>query len=123
MTEYHSVQAFAREEPRVELIESMLRSLLSLVELEYQGEPVQVDGFRFRDPEQWRTANESSLQQNLGSLSTVCNCHCRFCYEDGNPPGLFEKEPRFVGMQEARTRARYLRDGRGLPRESKGVSP
>ena len=120
MTEYHSVGAFAREEPRVELIETMLRSLLALVELEYRGEPVPVDGFRFRDLEDWRTANESSLQQNLGSLSTVCNCHCRFCYEDGNPPGLFEKEPPFVGIQEARTRERYLRDGRGLPRESKG---
>ena len=120
MTEYHSVQAFGREEPRVELIEATLSSVLALVELEYQGQSVQVDGFRFRDLEQWRSVSESSLQQNLGSLSTVCNCHCRFCYEDGNPPGLFEKEPRFVGLREARTRERYLRDGRGLPRESKG---
>jgi uncharacterized Fe-S cluster-containing radical SAM superfamily protein len=120
VTEYHSVGAFAREEPRVELIEAMLRSLLSLVELEYQGERVQVDGFRFRRLEDWRTVNESSLLQNLGSLSTVCNCHCRFCYEDGNPAGLFEKEPRFVSIQEAKTRERYLREGRGLPRESKG---
>ena len=113
MTEYHSVQAFGREEPRVELIEATLSSVLALVELEYQGQSVQVDGFRFRDLEQWRSVSESSLQQNLGSLSTVCNCHCRFCYEDGNPPGLFEKEPRFVGLREARTRERYLRDGRG----------
>ena len=120
MTEYHGVGAFAREEPRVELIEAMLRSLLALVELEHEGKPVPVDGFRLRSLEAWRTARESSLQQNLGSLSTVCNCHCRFCYEDGNPPGLFEKEPRFVGIEEALTRGRYLRDGRGLPRESKG---
>lgn len=114
------MQAFAREEPRVELIEAMLRSLLPLIELEFEGQPVQVDGFRLRDLDAWRTVRETSLQQNLGSLSTVCNCHCRFCYEDGNPPGLFTKEPRFVGMQEARTRRRYLHDGRGLPRESKG---
>lgn len=120
MTEYHSVRAFAREEPRVELIESMLRSVLALVELEFEGEPVQVDGFRLRDLEDWRTVNETSLQQNLGSLSTVCNCHCRFCYEDGNPPDLFDKEPRFVSISEALTRRRHLHDGRGLPRESKG---
>lgn len=120
MTEYHSVKAFAREEPRIELIEATLRSLLSVVELEYEGEPVKVDGFRLRDLEDWRTAPDTSLQLNLGSLSTACNCRCEFCYEDGNPPGLFAREPRFVGLQEACTRARYLRDGRGLPRESKG---
>ena len=120
MTEYHSVRAFAREEPRIELIESMLRSVLALVELEHEGAPVQVDGFRLRDLEAWRTVDETSLAQNLGSLSTVCNCHCRFCYEDGNPPGLFEREPPFVSVQEAQTRGRYLRDGKGLPRESKG---
>lgn len=120
MTEYHSVKAFAREEPRIELIEAMLRSILEVVELESEGQPVKVDGFRLRDLEQWRTAPEDSLQLNLGSFSTACNCHCRFCYEDGNPPGLFEKEPRFLSLSEARTRGRYLRDGCGLPPESKG---
>jgi hypothetical protein len=119
--EYHSVKAFAREEPRIELIEATLRSLLSLVELEYEGEPVKVDGFRLRNLEAWRTAPATSLQLNLGSLSTRCNCRCAFCYEEGNPPGLFETEPPFVGLQEARTRARYLRDGRGLPLESKST--
>lgn len=119
MTEYHSAKAFAREEPRIELIEATLRSLLSLVELEFKGEPVKVDGFRLRNLEDWRTAPETPLQLNLGSLSTACNCHCEFCYEEGNPPGLFETEPRFVGLHEARTRARYLHDGRGLPPESK----
>jgi hypothetical protein len=121
VTEFHSVKAFAREEPRIELIEATLRSLLALVELEFEGQPVQVDGFRLRDLEDWRTAPEESLQPNLGSLSTVCNCSCAFCYEQGNPPGLFETEPRFVGMREARTRRRYLHDGRGLPRESKST--
>lgn len=119
VTEYHSVKAFAREEPRIELIEATLRSLLALVELEFEGEPVKVDGFRLRDLEDWRTAPDAALQVNLGSLSAACNCRCEFCYEEGNPPGLFEREPRFVGLQEARTRARHLRDGRGLPRESK----
>lgn len=119
MTEYHSVKAFAREEPRIELIEATLRSLLHLVEFEYEGEPVKVDGFRLRNLEDWRTASGTSLQLNLGSLSTACNCRCSFCYEDGNPPGLFETEPRFVGLEEARTRARHLHDGRGLPLESK----
>jgi hypothetical protein len=119
VTEYHSVKAFAREEPRIELIEATLRSLLSLVALEYEGEPVQVDGFRLRNLEDWRTAPGTSLQLNLGSLSTTCNCRCEFCYEGGNPPGLFEADPRFVGLEEAGTRAKYLRDGRGLPLESK----
>jgi len=119
MTEFHSVRAFAREEPRIELIEATLRSLLALVELEFEGQPVQVDGFRLRNLEDWRTARETSLQLNLGSLSTTCNCRCEFCYEQGNPPGLFETEPRFVGVQEARVRRKYLHDGRGLAHESK----
>jgi wyosine [tRNA(Phe)-imidazoG37] synthetase (radical SAM superfamily) len=120
MTEYHGIKAFAREEPRIELIAEMLESILALVDLECEGEPVRVDGFRLRDLEAWRTAPELSLEQNLGSLSTACNCRCTFCYEDGNPPGLFDREPRFVSPQEALTRRRYLHDGRGLPRESKG---
>jgi hypothetical protein len=120
MVEFHTAKAFAREEPRVELIESMLRSLLEVVELECEGQPVRVDGFRLRNLDDWRTVHETSLEQNLGSLSTACNCKCTFCYEDGNPKGLFEKQPRFVSLAEARTRQRYLHDGRGLFRESKG---
>jgi len=120
MNEFHTVRAFVREEPRIALIDAMLKSLLSVVELEFEGRPVSIDGFRLRDPEDWRSARENSLLQNLGSLSTACNCKCAFCYEDGNPDGLFEKEPRFVGLDEARTRMRHLHDGRGLFRESKG---
>jgi hypothetical protein len=120
MTEYHSVKAFAREEPRVELIEAMLHSVLAVVDLEFEGRPVRVDGFRLRNLEDWRTVRETSLQQNLGSLSTACNCACTFCYEDGNPESLFVKEPRFVSLAEAQTRRRHLHDGRGLFRESKG---
>ena len=77
----------------------MLKSVLELVDLEFEGEPVRVDGFRLRDLEEWRTAPEASLEQNLGSLSTACNCKCTFCYEEGNPPGLFDREPRFVSVQ------------------------
>ena len=40
MDEFHTAKAFAREEPRVELIESMLRSLLDVVDLEFEGQPV-----------------------------------------------------------------------------------
>ena len=120
MGEFHTAKAFAREEPRVELIESMLRSILDVADLECDGRPVRVDGFRLRNLDDWRTVHETSLQQNLGSLSTACNCRCAFCYEDGNPRGLFEKQPRFVSMTEARTRLRHLHDGKGLFRESKG---
>jgi hypothetical protein len=120
MDELHSVRAFVREEPRVALIDALLRSLLEVVELESEGRPVEVDGFRLRDPEHWRTVRENSLLQNLGSLSTACNCTCTFCYEDGNPDGLFEKEPRFVSLEEARARLHHLHDGWGLFRESKG---
>jgi hypothetical protein len=115
----HTAKAFSREEPRIELIQALLESVLPLVELECEGRPVRVDGFRLRDPEQWRTANELSLQQNLGSLSTACNCHCSFCYEDGNPPGLFERRPTYVTLQEAHARLRLLHDGKGMARESK----
>jgi hypothetical protein len=120
LMEFHTAKAFARDEPRVELIEAMLKSVLQVVELEFEGKPVKVDGFRLRDLESWRTANETSLQDNIGSLSTACNCRCSFCFEAGNPPGLFEKRPTFVSLQEAETRRRYLRDGKGLLRESKG---
>ena len=71
MTEFHSVKSFIREEPRVELIESMLKSILDVVELEFDGQPVRVDGFRPRNIDDWRTVRETSLEQNLGSLSKI----------------------------------------------------
>ncbi len=117
--EYHTTRAFAREEPRIELVEAMLKSVLAVAELECEGHPVRVDGFRLRDAEDWRTVREATLQQNLGSLSAACNCHCTFCYEDGNPDGLFENEPRFVSLQEASARSALVHDGRGLMRETK----
>jgi hypothetical protein len=53
--EFHRARAFARDEPRVELIERLLKSILQVAELEYDGKPVKVDGFRLRDLNQWRT--------------------------------------------------------------------
>ena len=126
MSEFHTAKAFAREEPRVELIESMLRSLLDVVDLEFEGRPVRVDGFRLRNLDDWRTVRETSLQTNLGSFSTACNCKCAFCYEEGNPKGLFEKQPRFVSMSEARTRFVTCTTAEGCcasPRASSSRSP
>ena len=66
MTEFHTTKAFIREEPRIQLVESLLRSLLDVVDLEFEGQPVRVDGFRLRNLDDWRTVHETSLQQNLG---------------------------------------------------------
>ena len=97
----------------------MLESILPLIEFESQGQPVAVDGFRLRNLESWRTANEVSLQQSLGSSRPPATATAPSAMRTAIPRASL-KRPTYVSLEEAETRRRYLHDGRGLFRESKG---
>lgn len=104
---------YLRTEPRIWLIKRQLEAILNLVDLEKDGEPVNVDGFRLKNLSQWIDCN-SSLYTNLGAVSGYCNCDCIFCYEKGNPLP-FSKE--LISLEEVKTRIKYYshEKKKGLP--------
>lgn len=110
-------RASARHEPRITAIAELVSALLDMVDLEVSGSVVQVDSFRLRAEEDWRTMREASLLTNLGSLSAVCNLHCEFCYEIDRPVESVSKRQPFISIAEAAARTRSYGGGRGLFRE------
>ncbi len=109
-TVYESTDIVCLTEPRIELIARQLESLLQVVELEYNGQAVQVDGFRLRNPSDWLATGPDLSLSNLGSLSGACNCACEFCYELGQPPDAPIKSQarrRPLSVEEARTRLNH----------------
>ncbi|GAB4346730.1 MAG: DUF512 domain-containing protein [Candidatus Abyssubacteria bacterium] len=100
-------------EPRLSYIRRLLHSLQCLVELEADGQPVRIDGFRLRNPNQW-LAPGGGADDILAHAATRCNLSCRFCYNHGAPATL-EQAPRPPDLEfdEIRTRIEhYVPSGR-----------
>ena len=83
-------------EPRLTYIRRLLESLLDVVELEADGRPVKVDGFRLKDPAQWLSPG-GGAGDIIAHAATRCNLNCRFCYNKGTAPIL---APRPRGPEE-----------------------
>ncbi len=105
---YEPIESVRRPEPRIELIQTMLESLLAVIDFEYNGKVVKVNGFRLKNLAQWCTGS-GDLFRNLGCFSTACNGNCEFCYRKGNPaPGILAcglQHP-FLTREEVETRIR-----------------
>ncbi|MBN1461332.1 MAG: radical SAM protein, partial [Armatimonadetes bacterium] len=67
----------------LELIAKTLGRALQFGEFRNGAGPVSVDSFRLRDLAQWSNYGVASLEANIGSISSYCNCNCEFCYEKG----------------------------------------
>lgn len=95
-------------EPRIDLVHARLRALLRVVQLESGGVPVEIDGFRLRDPGQWRSRVGSPLSE-LWHISTACNMRCPFCYEEGDPVGssVLNEPAEMATVEEIEARLRY----------------
>ena len=117
--EYQNMANAALYEPRIEYIARQLRDILSLVELESDGQPVEVDGFRLRNHADWADARLASPCDILLQASSQCNLNCVFCYNRGGLDSL-----RWGGnspeeeLREMETRLRYYN-----PRAGKGLFP
>lgn len=79
-------------EPRLTYIRKLLQSLLSVVELEYNEEPLHISGFHLKRPSQWLRPG-GGASDLLAQTATCCNLRCRFCYNLGSPPA-FQSIPR-----------------------------
>jgi hypothetical protein len=98
-------------EPRISHIKRVLESLLSVITLESNGEPVKVDGFRLKDLREWLVPSAGDPAEVFDQLASRCDCDCNFCYLRGNPPSLALEQPTRKSdeeWQEARTRLRYF---------------
>jgi hypothetical protein len=104
MIRYKDPEAFAIPEPRIRDIAHQLERLLGLVELEADGRPVKVGGFRLRDLSQWRDHVANNAMNALTPISSVCNSKCEFCFEENVP---YAREQSLMPLEEARTRLKY----------------
>jgi MoaA/NifB/PqqE/SkfB family radical SAM enzyme len=75
-------------EPRIDFIKRQLEAILSVVELEVQGQPVEIEGFRLRSLHDWLVPSKCDPIEVFGHLATRCNCDCVFCYLKGNPSSV-----------------------------------
>jgi len=104
-------------EPRIELIKRQLESLLSVVKLEVNGKPVQINGFRLKDPSDWLVSGSGDPSEILEYSASRCNCDCVFCYNKGNPPSLAlrsDKRSATDEFNEIKARLDYFSPAEGL---------
>jgi hypothetical protein len=104
MVELKDPHSFALVEPRIACMARELQRILSFVDLESDGTPVQIDGFRLRDLSQWQNHVAASALSALRPISGVCNSRCEFCFEYGLP---FAREASLMPLGEATTRLKY----------------
>lgn len=104
---YETVDSILLTEPRIEAIRRELQALLAVVELESNGQPVTIDGFRLRSIADWADY-PTSLSDIFWHLSSACNFNCEFCYEKGNPPDFpIQNTPRMATPEEIATRLHH----------------
>ncbi len=111
--DYQNIASAAFYEPRIELIKKLIESILTLIEFEYNGKSVKVDGFRLKDLNDWLVTTTGEPSEILDQAASRCDCDCVFCCNKGNPPLICvsnsphsrspEKE-----FDEIRTRIRYF---------------
>ncbi len=101
-------------EPRLPYIRQWMELILSIVDFEYQGKPVRIDGFRLKRPDQWLKPGGGAADI-LAQAATRCNLKCRFCYNLGSPP-VFKETSRKAEAeyQEILTRIAYYVPGSKL---------
>ncbi len=97
-------ESLAVIEPRIRYLAREIRRLLSLVELEKDGQPVEVDGFRLRELSQWCDNQAASALDAILPISGRCNSRCAFCFEQNVP---FVRDTSFMDESEAYTRLRH----------------
>jgi len=104
---YEAVLSYSRNEPRIDVIRNGLERALRLGEFIGEGRALAVDGFRLRDLAQWAYYGAGSLEDNIGSISSYCNCDCDFCYEKGTRETGIALGRVQLSLQEVATRLKY----------------
>jgi Radical SAM superfamily. len=85
---YQNARNAAFYESRIDLIKKLLEALLPLVELERDGQPTEVDGFRLRNLQDWLVPSSGDPSEVFDYTGSHCNCDCVFCCNKGNSPSV-----------------------------------
>ena len=110
---YEALPSYSRNDPRLELIAKGLERALRLGEFRSNGRPLPIDGFRLRDLAQWANSPVPSLEGNIGSISSYCNCDCEFCYEKGTRGAAIAFGRAQLSLRELATRIKYYSREKG----------
>jgi len=106
-TRYEALLSYSRNEPRLELIAKELERALRFGEFYNDEGPLPIDGFRLRNLVQWANYPVASLEANIGSISSYCNCNCEFCYEKGTRGANIAFGRAQLSLSELATRTKY----------------
>lgn len=104
---YEAILSYSRNEPRLEVIKTGLERAMRLGRFLANGRALAVDGFRLRDLAQWASYPVASLEDNIGSISSYCNCDCDFCYEKGTRGTDIALGRVQLSLREVETRLKY----------------
>jgi hypothetical protein len=112
-----SLAAYARNDPRFEVIHNGLRRALRMGRFGRNGRVLDVDGFRLRNLAQWAKHHVSTLSEYVGAISSYCNCDCEFCFQKGSRGAGIALGRTQLSLMEVDTRLRYYSadQGTGLP--------
>ncbi len=109
---YHNVLNASFYEPRISLIQSVIESVLTLVEMEYKGQTIKVDGFRLKDLRDWLVQSTGDPAEIFEYMASRCTCDCVFCCNKGNPDTIaacsHSKQSAYDELCEVETRMKYL---------------
>jgi wyosine [tRNA(Phe)-imidazoG37] synthetase (radical SAM superfamily) len=115
ISSYSQFKDTPRFEPRIELIALQLNSILKLVQIEAQKQPLEVQSFRLRNLNEWLTSQQSNPYHGdpyydvLKYMSWPCKADCVFCLHKGDPPGYYTKSESWqTSLQEVFTRLKYF---------------
>lgn len=103
---YEALPSYCRTEPRLDLIHHTLRRALQFGAFCDDREPLPVDAFRLASLPQWARYPGSALQ-NIGAISSYCNCDCEFCFEKDTRHSALALGRAQLTLQEVDTRLRY----------------
>lgn len=107
---YQDIKNVALYMPVIELIKKQIESILSVVDMESEGRPIKIDGFRLRDLCDWVLPSSCDPSEIIDHAGTRCNCDCVFCYNKGTPPLLalrFSDRSAAEEFEEIKTRIKY----------------
>ena len=109
---FQNARNVAFYEPRIDFIRKLIQSILSLVKLEKEGQVVNVDGFRLKNPQDWLAPSSGDPSEVFDYAGSHCDCDCIFCCNKGNPSSMAtasnSNRSAVEEFEEMKTRIKYF---------------
>lgn len=100
-------ESYARNEPRIGLIKKSLERMMLNADFLHDDTKLDINSFRLCNLKNWANYGPIGIQQNVGEISSYCNCNCEFCYERGARSASLPWRRTMLSVREAKTRIKY----------------